>query len=166
MNFRVVTEEGSTAQAGVHYEALKDNYIFPAHQPATVLPVVILKKGEELDHKTVLLKLRLETTTDLDVALPEKCYVRLLVTNQLLKPAYWDVSPLPIYFGAYSQVKHLKCIEIMGHDFPLTQGELVNYGGVQAYTYWMRAGRAVCNYYASHIEYDEKGNLITTWEPL
>ena len=36
MNFRVVTEEGSTAQAGVHYEALKDNYIFPAHQPATV----------------------------------------------------------------------------------------------------------------------------------
>ena len=26
MNFRVVTEEGSTAQAGVHYEALKDNY--------------------------------------------------------------------------------------------------------------------------------------------
>ena len=122
MNFRVVTEEGSTAQAGVHYEALKDNYIFPAHQPATVLPVVILKKGEELDHKTVLLKLRLETTTDLDVALPEKCYVRLLVTNQLLKPAYWDVSPLPIYFGAYSQVKHLKCIEIMGHVFPLTQG--------------------------------------------
>ena len=89
-----------------------------------------------------------------------------MVTNQLLKPAYWDVSPLPIYFGAYSQVKHLKCIEIMGHDFPLTQGELVNYGGVQAYTYWMRAGRAVCNYYASHIEYDEKGNLITTWEPL
>lgn len=164
-SFRITAGKASTAVAGVHYEALKESYIFPVGQSTMLVPVVILKQGEELDDKTVSLVLSIEATDELDVALPDRSNARLLITNQLIKPYYWDF-PLSFYFGSYSQVKHLKCIEIMEHDFPLKESELMGYGGISGYTYWMRAGRAVCNYYASHTEYDENGDLIATWEPL
>lgn len=163
--FQVAADETSTAMAGIHFETLKDNYIFPADKATTTFPVIVLKQGKELDDKTVMLVLRLKATSELDVALPEQVKARLLITNQLIRPSYWDM-PLSLYFGAYSQTKHLKCIEIMGHDFPLKESELNGYNGENGYAYWMRTGRKVCNYYATHTEYDENNNLISPWEPF
>lgn len=163
--FCILADESSTAVPGLHYEALPESYSFLEGEAVMQVPVVILKKGTELDDKIVTLKLRLKATEELDIALPGRDEVRLLLTNQLVKPYYWNM-PLSLYFGAYSAAKHLKCIEIMEHDFPLKDSGLFDYGGLSGYTYWMRAGRMVCNYYANHTEYDENGNLITTWEPL
>ena len=67
--------------------------------------------------------------------------------------------PLALYFGEYSKVKHQRCILLMGHDFPLTKEELIGWGGLNYYSYWMQQGRVVCEYYATHTEYDEDGNL-------
>lgn len=163
--FQVVADESSTAVTGTHFEALKDSYVFPAHESITTFPVVVLKKGSELDNKIVHIVLRLKATDELDVALPDQTRARLLITNQLIKPSYWDM-PLSLYFGDYSQAKHLKCIEMMGHDFPLKEDDLAGYAGVSGYTYWMRAGRELCNYYATHTEYDEHNNIISPWEPF
>ena len=62
-----------------------------------------------------------------------------MITNQLVKPAYWDM-PLALYFGEYSKVKHQRCILLMGHDFPLTKEELIGWGGLNYYSYWMQQG--------------------------
>lgn len=163
--YEVVVDEASTAISDIHFKALEENYVFPAHEATTSFPIVVLKHGKDLDDKTVTLALRLKATEDLDVALPGQARARLLITNQLIRPSYWDM-PISLYFGAYSQAKHLKCIEIMGHDFPLKESELMGYNGISSYTYWMRMGRVVCNYYATHTEYDENNNLIAPWEPF
>lgn len=163
--FQVVADASSSAVAGVHYEPFPENYIFPAGKTIMEFPVYLLKKGDELDDKTVTLAFRLKATETLGIAYTDKSGGRILITNQLIKPYYWE-EPLSYYFGDYSQAKHIKCIEIMGHDFPLKEEDLEDYSGVPGYSYWMRAGRAVCSYYTAHTEYDENGDLITLWEPF
>ena len=159
--FLVLIDSGTTAQEGVHYKKLENHYLFPADKSIMTFPVMIQKQGTELDDKMVSLCLRLKETDDLDLALSDQTSVRLIFTNKLIKPYYWAM-PLSLYFGVYSQAKHIKCIELLGHDFPLKEEELKEL----SYPYWMRAGRKVCYYYANHTEYDENNNLITPWEPF
>ena len=125
----------------------------------------VMKPGAELDEATVMLELSLKATESLSLGYPDRVNMRLMITNQLVKPAYWDM-PLALYFGEYSKVKHQRCILLMGHDFPLTKEELIGWGGLNYYSYWMQQGRVVCEYYATHTEYDEDGNLITVWNPF
>ena len=164
-NFRVVALDNSTAIAGKHYVALPETFEFGANTSLMQFPIILTKPGEELDASTVTLELALEATENLDLGYPDRVKMRLMITNQLIKPSYWDM-PLSLYFGEYSEVKHQRCILIMGHDFPLTEAELSGWGGLNAYSYWMQQGRVVCEYYAIHTEYDENGNLITVWNPF
>ena len=163
--YKIVVSDKSTAVAGRHYEALPETFEFPAATPVTSFPIKVLKPGTELDDKIVTLELALEPTEDLDLGYLDRVNMRLMITNQIVKPSYWDM-PLSLYFGEYSEVKHQRCILIMGHDFPLTEAELSGWGGLNAYSYWMQQGRVVCEYYAIHTEYDENGNLITVWNPF
>lgn len=163
--YKIVVSDKSTAVAGHHYEALPETFEFPAATPVTSFPIKVLKPGTELDDKIVTLELALEPTEDLDLGYLDRVNMRLMITNQIVKPSYWDM-PLALYFGEYSQAKHLKCIELMGHDFPLTADELMDYNGTSGYRYWMNQGRIVCQYYATHEEYDENGNRIEVWTPF
>ncbi|MFR7875001.1 MAG: DUF4843 domain-containing protein [Butyricimonas paravirosa] len=99
----------------------------------------------------------------MDVAYEDKSRVYVRITNKLVKPSYWE-DLLIIYFGEYSQVKHEKCIEVMGHDFPLTMDEIATFPG--SYRYFMTQGRTVCYYYATHNEVDENGKKIEVWDPF
>lgn len=161
--YKVTVSDKSTAIAGKHYKNLPETFDFPASTAVTSFPIEVLKPGSELDDKTVVLELALTPTGDLDLGYLDRVNLRLMITNQLVKPSYWDL-PLSLYFGEYSQAKHKKCIELMGHDFPLTSDELTEYEG--GYTYWMLQGRVVCQYYATHVEYDENGNKIEVWTPF
>ena len=164
-SYRVVALDNSTAIAGEHYEELPESFEFKENTSVEEFPVIVTNPGEEMDTTTVTLELALEATEDLDLGYPDQVKMRLMITNQLIKPSYWDM-PLSLYFGEYSQVKHQQCILIMGHDFPLTDDELLDWGGLSGYNYWMQQGRAVCEYYATHTVYDENGNLITVWNPF
>ncbi len=155
----------STAVEGKHYVALPGTFTYAANEATASFPIVVLKPGKELDDKTVVLELSLEATSTLALGYPDRLNMRLMLTNQLVEPSYWAM-PLSLYFGDYSQVKHQRCIIIMGHDFPLKESELLNWGGLGGYSYWMQQGRAVCEYYATHTEYDENGNLISVWNPF
>ena len=84
-----------------------------------------------------MLELSLKETESLSLGYPDRVNMRLMITNQLVKPAYWDM-PLALYFGEYSKVKHQRCILLMGHDFPLTKEELIGWGGLNYYSYWMQ----------------------------
>ena len=81
----------------------------------------------------------------------------------LIKPEYWDKNFID-WFGEYSKVKHEKCIEQMGHDFPLTYEEAEDYNelGLQ---YWMLEGRELVDYFVKNPTRDENGNWIEPWEP-
>ena len=164
-NFHFIVNESSSAVEGLHYQTLAENYVVPAKEAMVTVPIYVLKKGDELDDKIVTLALTLEPDDGLTLAYTDRVHVRILITNQLIRPSYWDM-PLSLYFGPYSKAKHQKCIEIMGHDFPLKEEDLMDYNGVSGYSYWMRAGRQVCNYYATHTEYDENGDLIAPWDPF
>ena len=147
------------------YETLQHRFTYEADKSVSSFPVVVMKPGAELDEATVMLELSLKATESLSLGYPDRVNMRLMITNQLVKPAYWDM-PLALYFGEYSKVKHQRCILLMGHDFPLTKEELIGWGGLNYYSYWMQQGRVVCEYYATHTEYDEDGNLITVWNPF
>ena len=157
--YEVIVSENSSAVAGKHYETLQHRFTYEADKSVSSFPVVVMKPGAELDEATVMLELSLKATESLSLGYPDRVNMRLMITNQLVKPAYWDM-PLALYFGEYSKVKHQRCILLMGHDFPLTKEELIGWGGLNYYSYWMQQGRVVCEYYATHTEYDEDGNLV------
>ena len=163
--YEVIVSENSSAVAGKHYETLQHRFTYEADKSVSSFPVVVMKPGAELDEATVMLELSMKATESLSLGYPDRVNMRLMITNQLVKPAYWDM-PLALYFGEYSKVKHQRCILLMGHDFPLTKEELIGWGGLNYYSYWMQQGRVVCEYYATHTEYDEDGNLITVWNPF
>lgn len=163
--YAVKISEASTAVEGKHYVALPETFEFGTDVSTTSFSVVVLKPETELDDSSVILELFLCATEDLDVGYPDHLSMRLIMTNELIKPSYWD-DLLYLYFGEYSVVKHQQCILIMGHDFPLTEGECRGWGGLNNYSYWMQQGRVVCEYYATHTVYDENGNLITVWNPF
>ena len=162
-SFCVTVGDNTTAEEGIHYVKLPENYTFPANQAVCKFPVVIMNKNKDLDQKTVTLELQLQNSKDFSIAIPEQRSMRLIFTNRLIKPSYWTKDWL-FYFSEYSQAKHLKCIEIMGHDFPATEEELDGYGDCFKMTYWQRVGHQVCHYYQTHEEYDENGKRIEPWE--
>lgn len=163
--YEIAVSENSSAVVGKHYEPLQQRFTYEAGKSTSSFPIVVLKPGTELDKKTVTLELSLRPTESVALGYPDRVNMRLMMTNQLVRPSYWEM-PLALYFGEYSEVKHQRCILLMGHDFPLTEQELIGWGGLNYYSYWMQQGRVVCEYYATHTEYDEKGNLITVWNPF
>lgn len=163
--FGVAVSEHSTAVAGKHYVALPETFTYEANKITTSFPIVVLNSGNDLDDKMVTLELSLVPTGSLSVGYPDRLNMRLMLTNQLVRPSYWDM-PLSLYFGEYSKVKHQQCVLMMGHDFPLTEGELSGWGGVSGYKYWMLQGRVLCEYYATHTVEDEYGNIIAVWNPF
>ena len=158
----VVDKDETTAREGVYYE-MDETYWLEPGSGEVKIPVYLIQGGTDIDDDILTLVLRLVPTDDFDVAYEDKSRVYVRVTNQLVKPSYWE-DLLVIYFGEYSQVKHEKCIEVMGHDFPLTQDEVASFPG--SYSYFMIQGRTVCYYYATHDVKDENGKKIEVWDPF
>lgn len=154
-----VVEEESSAIAGVHYKQIEDVYVDEKTGKCNI--PVVLTYEKSMDSEIYVLTLELYKDEFYDVAYKGKHKVRLMITNQLVKPDYWE-SLLSLYFGAYSKVKHQKAIELMGHDFPLKKDDIKILGN----KYYMSKGRELCYYYALNQEYDENGNLIEVWDPF
>lgn len=164
MSYKVVLDRANTsAQEGIHYEKLQDSYRFPANQPETDLPLVIYNKDTLLLKEYRSICFRIEGTDELQPGYSDRTYARVLITNQLIAPSYWN-SLLKTYFGDYSRVKHNIAIHIMGHDFPATLDEAS--GNDYGYQYWMVMGRAVCKYFIDNIVYDENNERIYPWSPF
>jgi Domain of unknown function (DUF4843) len=162
--YSVVVNPGSTAKEGVHYEALQEEYTYTAGKTSVNLPIRVMYNSD-LDNNIVVLSVSLVANDQMDVGYPDKLTARIMLTNQLVKPSYWD-SLLSFYFGEYSKVKHQILTDIMGHDFPATKAETEYYGDEYSiYGYWMHAGREAAEYFAKHTVYDENGNVIATWLP-
>ena len=156
--YSVTVLPNSTAKEGIHYKPFVDNYIIKKGTVETTLPIIV-QKSEDLLTSTVELAIQIKHNEIFGEAFIHKNLFRLQITNQLIQPSYWN-NLLNFYFGDYSKVKHQKCIDIMGHDFPILLSQIIDYG------YYMRAGRKAASYFAENKTLDENGQTISVWAPL
>lgn len=160
-NFKIeVVPDETTAQAGKHYTALKDSYIFEADKFMKDFEIEVSKSDPDLETESKSITLKIVESDDFSVGYTKNSVIKINITNQIIKPAYWDM-PLALYFGVYSKVKHNLVIKILGHDFPLTFDQAIN--PPYSFGYWMVAGRAVCQYVIENDVNDENGNKIMPW---
>ena len=79
----VVDEEKTTAEVGLHYEALQAEYELPRDSVYVNIPVVIYNKDEALENKQVVIALALKPSETLELGITERLSCRLLVSNML-----------------------------------------------------------------------------------
>ncbi|MGL5682600.1 MAG: DUF4843 domain-containing protein [Marinifilaceae bacterium] len=154
-----VNDELTTAVEGRDYVTI-ENIKMKAKSGVVTLPIVVMS-SPDMDNGYLQICVELHQNDNFDVAYENKRKVRVQLTNQLVRPSYWDM-PLSLYFGDYSKQKHSDAIRIMGHDFPLRENDL----GIKGFDYYMAKGRELCYYYATNQVYDETGNLIVVWDPF
>jgi hypothetical protein len=111
-----IVDAKSTAREGVHFEPLAAYYQFPANAFEYHLPIVLIKHPD-LNHGPQVLALELAGTEELLVADLSRASVRIVFSNIAMKPDIWETILAP-WFGDYSRIKHLVCMEIMGMPFP------------------------------------------------
>ena len=154
-----VNAEKTTAQEGLHYAALEKEYILPAGAFSLNIPVVLYNKDLRLEKEAFQLALDLQPSEDLGLGLTARTAVRIIVSNVLTRPYYWD-EYMDYVFGTYSRVKHEHIIHEIGMDFPPTEDEFYdNYQAWDAYAKYMD------NYfYENYPIYDEDGIAIEPWK--
>lgn len=155
-----IVQAATTAQVGKHYTALKESYIFEAGTFVKDFEIEVSKSDPDLETQSRVIFLKINESNDFTVGYTKNVGLKLIITNQIIKPVYWDM-PFSLYFGAYSKVKHNLIIKILGHDFPLTLNQAIS--APYSIQYWMVGGRAVCQYVIENDVYDENGNKITPW---
>lgn len=154
----VTDEEKTTAEAGLHYEALKSAYELPADSVYTRIPVIIYNKDKELEEKQVTIALALKPSDELDLGITERRTCRLLVSDKLDKPIYWD-GTISYDFGEYSRRKHELCIQILKMDFPAEKSEYTAESRM-----WDVYGAYMSNYFEENYPvYDENDRIIEPW---
>lgn len=155
-----VNDAGTTAKESLHYKKIEEFYSFPVDEFATKLPIIVYNTDPALANKSVALSLSIVSTDELNKGYPTNTTAHIIITNQLVKPIYWD-DLLIIYYGEYSKVKHEICIRLQGHDFSPTQA--IATAPPYSYAYWMSYGRVAAKYFADNVVYDENDNRIMPW---
>ncbi len=154
----VEVDPASTAKKGVHYKDLSESVLLEAGSVETEIKVTVMNR--ELEHGDVKLILNLKASEDFDLGYTGSLKAKLVITDQLVKPSYWDM-PLSLYYGAYSKAKHRVCIQLQGFDFP----EAMDFNMISSY---MSYGRLVYNYLLKTPVWDEDTQAWITadWSPL
>ena len=154
----VTDDEKTTAEEGLHYEALKPVYELPADSVYTQIPVIIYNKDEKLEEKQVTIALALKPSDELDLGITDRRTCRLLVSNMLGKPLYWE-GTISWDFGEYSRKKHELCILELGRDFPAEASEYSAESRM-----WDVYGAYMSNYFEENYPvYDENDRIIEPW---
>lgn len=148
----------STAKKGVHYKDLSESVLLEAGNVETEIKITVMNR--ELENGDVKLILNLKTNEDFSLGYAGLLKAKLVITDQLVKPSYWDM-PLSLYYGTYSKAKHRVCIQLQGFDFP----EVMDFNMVSSY---MSYGRMVYNYLLRTPVWDEDTQVWITadWSPL
>jgi hypothetical protein len=110
----VVTDSLTTAKPTLDYEALKPEYTMPAGKGVFSVPIIVYSQDTLLNTKQLTLRLALQETSDFGVALHEVDTARILLSNSLQKPDWWDIWIGNI--GTYSRVKFELFIRVTGQS--------------------------------------------------
>lgn len=122
------------------------------------IPVIIYNKDEALENKQVVIALALKPSEALDLGITERLSCRLLVSNMLGKPIYWEQT-IKYDFGDYSRRKHELCMIELKRDFPVEASEYSN-----ERTMWEVYGAYMSNYFEENYPIrDENNAIIEPW---
>jgi len=132
--FRIsVVDSATTATEGLHYQPMKDSYSLPAGAGSVQVPVVLYNTDTALMNKTVRIKFLLEGTADLQADYKHWDTVRVIFSNRLEKPVWWDTWIGEL--GPYSRVKHELFIRTSGTtELPPTTSDATTTPRVLYYT--------------------------------
>ena len=155
----VVDEAETTAEVNLHYEALKSEYDLPKDSVYVYVPIIVYNKDRKLDNESVIITLKLQPTEALALGVTDRLSCRLIVSNQLNKPDYWE-GLIASDFGTYSRKKHEVCLEVLGMDFPLTREE---YAADRSA--WRVYGAYMSNYFEEHYPIRDEYNNDAVIEP-
>lgn len=97
-----VVDSATTAVVSKHYEPLKDQYTLTAGNGFGSVPVILYNTDTMLFKRSFVLKLQIVPTGDFNADLGEQTTTRVVFSNRLEKPSWWDKCP----GGSYSIVKH------------------------------------------------------------
>ena len=86
-----VTDSNTTAIVSKHYAPLLSSYILPADSGSAYLPVVIYNTDSLLRKRSVALSLHLVATNDLGVAIADQDMGKVIISNKLEKPNWWNM---------------------------------------------------------------------------
>ncbi len=84
-----VVPNKTTALTGIHYEALKAEYIMPADSGSIQLPVIIKKGDSRLNINPVTIGIQIEPNEDF-ISNPKMQFTVVTFSNTISKPIWWD----------------------------------------------------------------------------
>lgn len=156
-----VDPKNTTAKAGVHYEALADEYVLKKGDWQVEVPVTF-KYTRELDSVAVRLTLVLKPSEDFVSDISYRQQVTLIASNLLPvipEDNWWAYES---YFGTYSQVKHRYILS------ELKLNTIMNFEIIEDWYYWNEDlkgayGQTMNNFFATHEIYDENNQRIEPW---
>ncbi|MFV0553924.1 MAG: DUF4843 domain-containing protein [Mangrovibacterium sp.] len=163
--FDVVYDDfNSTAEEGVHFEALKDDYFMPKDTVFTKIPFVIYNT-DDLGSSPIILAAELKANENFELGLTGRTNVRVMIYSTLTKPTIW-AAYYESYFGAYSEVKYKILIDLnqgklLANDWTDVEPARVELGVNSYPLYLANTLKPAMNKYLKENEvYDENGNLI------
>lgn len=107
-----VIADSTTAVEGTHYRL--EEGVIKAGEYEGVLPLTFYRTPD-MQTEILRIKLRIADSDDLKAGLEEDAYIRVLVSDILMKPVNW-----PYYFGEYSTNKYRFVLDQLGiEDFPM-----------------------------------------------
>lgn len=109
--------EGTTATAGVHYEALADRYVIPAGEGSVLLPLKV-NRTDDLRESEVKVQLRIVATEDFGIGIAERQNVWVKFSDMLEEPSWWP--GWQNIMGTYSRVKYQYWREVFWGKEPLS----------------------------------------------
>ncbi len=126
INLKILEEE-TTAEEGVHYESLKDKYLFRAGRYQDTLNIVV-KRDISLQDSTYRLIVALEESDDFILGVLDdpktssairqyRHNIKIIINANLdVPPPFWNINFLYTGTGPYHPLKCKKFIEIAGVD--------------------------------------------------
>ena len=114
----------TTAQPGLHYEALKPSYVMAKDSGTFQLPVVLYNTDEMLLDSTMVLAFELKATPDFSIEFPTRVTTKISFSNRLERPVWWNYWESSM--GDYSRNKHYLFLISSGMidlNDPGTEGE-------------------------------------------
>lgn len=164
---QVQLPETNNAVAGKHYQSFDDpsvsgKYVIKAGQLHTRIPIVILR-DESLKQNEYTLHFKVVSNGYFNAGEPELTWRKVLLSDQINRPARWDSWMERYRFGKYSFVKHKFLIDQTGEKWD--QDFFLNmYANFALGVYWNgKAKSLLIAYNAAHPNdplKDENGELV------
>jgi hypothetical protein len=159
-----VVADSSTAQEGLHYAPLEEQFVFKANRYHDSARIVFYNTDEVLSRSPRRLYLEIESTGDFDTGIWYKQRADIRFANIVREPLTWAGTAYNrkcfyFYFGDYSKEKHVRILQQTGmEEFPDVWPD-----GEEHVALFMQYALVMNKYFTENVILDENGDRIEPW---